>query len=55
LKKVLALNKPEWHFILAGCIASIITGASQPAISIIFSKVISVSNTVFRFLFQKHF
>lgn len=41
--KVLALNKPEWFFIVVGCLASIISGAVQPAFSVIFSKVLSVS------------
>ena len=40
--KVLALNKPEWYFIVIGCIASLISGAVQPAFSIVFSKAIYV-------------
>nr|QUF59434.1 ATP-binding cassette transporter Abcb1-1 [Brachionus angularis] len=40
--KVLALNKPEWYFIIIGCVASIITGAIQPAFSIVFSKAIGI-------------
>jgi hypothetical protein len=42
LKRVFLLNKPEWGFIIIGCISSIVSGAVQPAFSIIFSKVISV-------------
>ena len=38
----MALNKPEWHFIIIGCIASVISGAVQPAFSIIFSKATAV-------------
>ena len=40
--KALALNKPEWWIILIGCISSIISGAIQPAFSIVFSRVITV-------------
>jgi hypothetical protein len=39
---MLSLNKPEFNYIIFGCIACIINGAMQPAFSIIFSKVISV-------------
>ena len=44
LLKVMALNKQEWYIILIGCISLTITGACQPVLSIIFSKVVSVSN-----------
>lgn len=40
--RLFMLNKPEWGFIIIGCIASIISGAVQPAFSIVFSKVIAV-------------
>ena len=40
--KVLAMNKPEWYFIIIGCFASLISGAVQPAFSIVFSKAIAV-------------
>ncbi|CAF0950412.1 unnamed protein product [Brachionus calyciflorus] len=40
--RVFALNKPEWFFILVGCLASLISGAVQPAFSIVFSKAIAV-------------
>lgn len=40
--KVLKLNAPEWYFILIGCLASIISGAVQPAFSIVFSKAIAI-------------
>jgi hypothetical protein len=42
MMRVLALNKPEWYFILIGCVACVITGGVNPAFSIIFSKVITV-------------
>jgi hypothetical protein len=42
--KLLALNKPEWYFIVIGSFASIISGAVQPAFAIVFSKVITVSS-----------
>lgn len=40
--KVLKMNGPEWYFILIGCLASLISGAIQPAFSIVFSKAIAV-------------
>lgn len=40
--KVLKLNQPEWYFILIGCLASVISGAIQPAFSIVFSKAIAI-------------
>lgn len=36
------LNRPEWGFIAIGCISSFVSGAVQPAFSIVFSKVIAV-------------
>lgn len=36
------MNKPEWHYIFIGCISCIISGAVQPAFSIVFSRVIAV-------------
>ncbi len=47
--KVIALNKPEWYFILFGCIGAIVTGAIQPVFSIVFSKLVSVRK--FKILF----
>lgn len=42
LGRVMSLNKPEWYFILLGCVASTASGAVNPAFSILFSKVTSV-------------
>ena len=36
------LNKPEWFYILIGCLASTISGGINPLFSIIFSKIILV-------------
>jgi len=43
MRKVFALNKPEWFYILIGCLASIINGGLQPAFGIVLSKSIAVS------------
>ena len=40
--RVYSLNRPEWHFIVIGCLGSLAAGALQPAWSIVFSKVIGV-------------
>lgn len=48
--KILEFNKPEWYYILIGCIASIISGAVNPAFAIVFSQVIAV-NTFFLITF----
>lgn len=37
LLRVLGLNKPEWFYILIGCLAGVVSGAANPAFSIIFS------------------
>nr|UOU03320.1 ATP-binding cassette subfamily B1-2 [Brachionus rubens] len=42
LVRAFYLNKPEWGYIAIGCLASFVSGAVQPAFSIVFSKVISV-------------
>jgi hypothetical protein len=43
MSRVFALNKPEWHYILIGCFFAIVSGAVQPAFSIILSKAVGVS------------
>uniref|UniRef100_A0A8C9U049 ATP-binding cassette sub-family B member 5 n=1 Tax=Scleropages formosus TaxID=113540 RepID=A0A8C9U049_SCLFO len=40
--KILALNKPEWPYLVVGTIASIIGGAVYPCVAIIFAKIIGV-------------
>lgn len=40
--RVFSLNKPEWHLIAIGCIFSLISGAVQPAFSIILAKAVGV-------------
>ena len=52
LLKVMALNKPEWYFILFGCIGALVTGAIQPVFSIVFSKLVSVSKIIYS---NKHY
>ncbi len=43
LKKVLALNKPELSYIIVGCLASVVSGAVQPAYAVMLSKATGVS------------
>ncbi|XP_061853387.1 ATP-binding cassette sub-family B member 5 [Colius striatus] len=38
--RILALNKPEWLYILLGVIAAAISGAVHPAFAVIFGKII---------------
>ncbi|CAF4806773.1 unnamed protein product [Rotaria sp. Silwood1] len=40
--KLLALNKPEWIYILFGCITSLINGGIEPDFALILSKLVSV-------------
>ncbi|XP_067305159.1 ATP-dependent translocase ABCB1 [Pseudorasbora parva] len=40
--KILALNKPEWPYLLVGILASIVGGAVYPCVAILFSKIIGV-------------
>lgn len=40
--RVFMLNKPEWYFILLGCLFSIISGAVQPAFSVILAQATGV-------------
>ncbi|XP_073702575.1 ATP-dependent translocase ABCB1 [Garra rufa] len=40
--KILALNKPEWPYLLVGTVASLVGGAVYPCVAILFSKIIGV-------------
>ncbi|CAF3575971.1 unnamed protein product [Rotaria sordida] len=40
--KMLLMNKPEWIFIVVGCIACVCNGGSQPAFGVILSKLTAV-------------
>ncbi|XP_015213716.2 ATP-dependent translocase ABCB1 isoform X1 [Lepisosteus oculatus] len=40
--KILEMNKPEWPFLVIGCVASLIGGAVYPCVAIVFSKIIGV-------------
>ncbi|XP_048881356.1 ATP-dependent translocase ABCB1 isoform X35 [Brienomyrus brachyistius] len=42
LKRILALNKPEWPYLLIGVLSSLISGAVYPCVSIVFAKIIGV-------------
>ncbi|XP_048881336.1 ATP-dependent translocase ABCB1 isoform X25 [Brienomyrus brachyistius] len=41
-KRVLALNKPEWPYLLIGVLASLVGGAVYPCVAIVFAKIIGV-------------
>ncbi|XP_059173798.1 ATP-dependent translocase ABCB1-like isoform X1 [Physella acuta] len=40
--RLMALNSPEWYFIILGCFGSIVNGGVQPAFAVIFSKILAV-------------
>ncbi|XP_048881343.1 ATP-dependent translocase ABCB1 isoform X28 [Brienomyrus brachyistius] len=39
-KRILALNKPEWPYLLIGVLASLVGGAIYPCLAIVFAKII---------------
>ena len=41
--RLLYMNRPEWIFILFGCIACIIAAATQPALALLLVKLLAVS------------
>lgn len=45
LMRLLKLNAPEWHYILFGCAAAIVVGASFPAFAVLFGEMYGVSRT----------
>ena len=47
--KIMALNKPEWYFIVLGCIGALFSGAVQPAFAVIFTKAITVKKKLAHF------
>ena len=44
---MLAMNKPEWIFIVIGCVACICNGGIQPAFGIVLSKLTAVDLFLF--------
>ncbi|CAN0362630.1 unnamed protein product [Lampetra fluviatilis] len=42
--QILALNRPEWHFLVIGVVAAIVSGGVQPAFAVFFAKIIGVFN-----------
>ena len=48
--KILLLNKPEWMFILGGCVTALINGGIEPAFAFILSRLVAVS--LYTFLFS---
>lgn len=43
IMRLFKLNGPEWKFIVIGCLAAIIHGATQPAFAVIFGEFYGVS------------
>jgi hypothetical protein len=43
MSKVFALNKPEFVYIIFGCLACVVSGGVQPAFAIVFSKATAVN------------
>ena len=41
--KILSMNRPEWRYILFGCLACLCNGGLQPAVGVTVSKLIAVS------------
>uniref|UniRef100_A0A8C0AWX8 ABC-type xenobiotic transporter n=1 Tax=Buteo japonicus TaxID=224669 RepID=A0A8C0AWX8_9AVES len=41
--RILALNKPEWLYVLLGVIAAAVSGGVHPAFAVIFGKIIGVN------------
>ncbi|XP_036452536.1 ATP-dependent translocase ABCB1 isoform X2 [Colossoma macropomum] len=41
-RRILALNKPEWPYLLVGTLASFVGGAVYPCVAILFAKIIGV-------------
>ncbi|XP_031432825.1 ATP-dependent translocase ABCB1-like [Clupea harengus] len=41
-KRILALNKPEWPYLVVGLLASFVGGAVYPCVAILFAKIIGV-------------
>uniref|UniRef100_A0A3B3S4D3 ABC-type xenobiotic transporter n=1 Tax=Paramormyrops kingsleyae TaxID=1676925 RepID=A0A3B3S4D3_9TELE len=41
-KRILALNKPEWPYLVIGVLASLVGGAVYPCLAIVFAKIIGV-------------
>lgn len=42
LFKIFKLNKPEWHLVVLGTVASVLNGTVHPIFSIIFAKIITL-------------
>uniref|UniRef100_A0A8B9KNS2 ATP-binding cassette, sub-family B (MDR/TAP), member 5 n=1 Tax=Astyanax mexicanus TaxID=7994 RepID=A0A8B9KNS2_ASTMX len=40
--RILALNKPEWPYVMVGTLASLVGGAVYPCVGILFAKIIGV-------------
>ncbi|XP_052474921.1 ATP-dependent translocase ABCB1-like isoform X2 [Carassius gibelio] len=40
--KILALNKPEWPYLMVGTLASLVGGAVFPCVAILFAKIVGV-------------
>uniref|UniRef100_A0A8C1K758 ABC-type xenobiotic transporter n=1 Tax=Cyprinus carpio TaxID=7962 RepID=A0A8C1K758_CYPCA len=52
--KILALNKPEWPYLLVGTLASLVGGAVYPCVAILFAKIVGVSHVEFNRISSFH-
>ena len=43
MTRIMAMNAPDWPYILGGCFCALINGAIQPTFAVVFSEIIAVS------------
>ena len=48
--QLLALNKPEWYLVVTGVLFSAVVGATQPTLSIFFSRMLEVCHFICLFV-----
>ena len=44
--QLLALNKPEWYFVVTGVLSAGVVGATHPTLAIVFSRMLQVCPSV---------
>ncbi len=48
LGRILALNKPEWGYIVLGCFGALVMGGQMPAFAVVISELLGVSENIHR-------
>jgi hypothetical protein len=43
ISRIIALNKPEWFYVLVGCVAAAAVGFTLPLFAVLFGEVYGVS------------